>query len=101
MPTIRKRGARWQGQVRRQGCAPLSQSFLTKTDAEAWGRQKEVELDRDEVIVSDQSLKAHTLGALLTRYLEEVTPISGGAFQRAHGSGQCCGLPLLVRSSAP
>jgi hypothetical protein len=98
--TIRKRAARWQGQVRRQGCAALSQSFLTKSDAKAWGRQKEVELDRGEVIVSDQSLKAHTLGALLTRYLEEVRPISGGAFQRAHGSGRCCGIPLLARTSA-
>ncbi len=78
VPTIRKRGARWQVQVHRQGCAHLSQSFLTKSDAEAWGRQKEVELDRGEVIVSDQSLKKHTLGALLTRYLKEVTPTKRG-----------------------
>ena len=100
MATIRKRGARWQVQVHRQGCAALSQSFLTKSDAEAWGRQKEVELDRGEVIVSDQSLKTHTLGALLTRYLEEEAPTKRGAFQRAHGSGLCCGLPSLVRTSA-
>ena len=78
MATIRKRGARWQVQVRRQGCVHLSQSFLTKSDAEAWGRQKEVELDRGDVFVSDQSLKNHTLGALLTRYLEEVTPTKRG-----------------------
>ena len=78
MPTIRKRGARWQVQVHRQGCAALSQSFLTKSDAEVWGRQKEVELDRGKVIVSDQSLKTHTLGALLTRYLEEEAPTKRG-----------------------
>ena len=53
MATIRKPGARWQVQVRRQGYPLLTKSFALKSDAEAWGRQKEVELDRGEAKRTD------------------------------------------------
>ena len=79
MATIRKRGARWQVQVRRQGYPLLTKSFALKSDAEAWGRQKEVELDRGEVILVQQDLQTKTLGDLLTRYKNEVTPQKRGA----------------------
>jgi hypothetical protein len=68
MATIRKPGARWQVQVRRQGYPLLTKSFALKSDAEAWGRQKEVELDRGEAILAQQGLQKETLGDLLTHY---------------------------------
>ena len=79
MATIRKRGARWQIQVRRQGYPLLTKSFALKSDAEAWGRQKEVELDRGEVILVQHDLQTKTLGDLLSRYKTEVTPLKRGA----------------------
>jgi len=36
MASIRKRGDRWQAQVRRKGSKPLSKTFKLKADAERW-----------------------------------------------------------------
>ncbi len=41
MATIRKRGDRWEVQIRKKGQAPISKSFLMKSDAHEWGRYME------------------------------------------------------------
>ena len=41
MPTIRKRGHKWQVQVRRLGLRPISRSFHVLKDAQAWARHME------------------------------------------------------------
>ena len=46
MASIRKRGARWQVQIRRQGYPQLIKSFQTREDAMRWARLRETELDR-------------------------------------------------------
>jgi hypothetical protein len=46
MANIRKRGNKWQVQVRRLGIKPLVKSFLSKKDAEAWARHSEILIDR-------------------------------------------------------
>ena len=78
MATIRKRGARWQVQVRRQGIQCISKSFLLRADAKAWGRQKEVELDRGEFVWQTNAYPKMTVGDLLRRYLIEITPAKRG-----------------------
>mgnify|MGYP003656504023 CR=1 FL=1 len=40
MATIRKRGDKWQVQVRRLGTTSISKSFLKKADAQAWATMK-------------------------------------------------------------
>ena len=50
MATIRKRGGKWQVQVRRQGMHPASRSFALKSDAARWARQTETEADRKGVL---------------------------------------------------
>jgi integrase len=79
MATIRKRGDRWQAQVRQKGHAPVSKSFLTKSDAEAWGRQIEAQLERSSIRVDMRLLTATTFNELLDRYSREVTPLKRGA----------------------
>jgi hypothetical protein len=49
MATIRKRGAKWQVQIRRVGVRSVSRSFHVRKDAEAWARQMEVQADRCEL----------------------------------------------------
>ena len=49
MASIRRRGATWQVQVRRQGLRPLVRSFRLKADAELWARQREAEIDRGDL----------------------------------------------------
>ena len=78
MATIRKRGTKWQAQVRRQGHPPITRSFLLKADAEAWARQREAEIERGELQANRGALRSITLGKLLERYEAEVSPKKKG-----------------------
>ncbi len=79
MATYRKRGSRWQAQVRRKGAPTLTRSFSTKADAQAWARQLEAEADRTGLPVSRKALDTMTAGGILTRYRETITPTKRGA----------------------
>ena len=77
MGSIRKRNGKYQAQVRRAGASPVSKTFTHKKDALVWVRGVEARID-----VGDTSIKtprATTLGNLLKRYSEEVTPTKKGA----------------------
>lgn len=50
MATYRKRGKRWNVQVRKQWHEPLSASFATKSEATAWAKQQEVIIEQGGVI---------------------------------------------------
>ena len=73
MATIRKRGAKWQVQVRRAGCRPVSRSFHVRRDAQAWARQTELQADRTELPSDPKALQRVTLGELVERYRETVS----------------------------
>jgi integrase len=74
MATIRKRGSRWQVQVRRAGHRPFSKSFNIRKDAIAWARQSEVQADRAELPTDPKALRRITLGELVRRYRDSVSP---------------------------
>ncbi|BBF94071.1 tyrosine-type recombinase/integrase [Blastochloris tepida] len=79
MATIRKRGDKWQVQVRRQGHPLLTRSFNQKADAVAWARQTETKLDKDGLVADPSAIKRLTISDLVKRYLEEVVPRKRGA----------------------
>lgn len=87
MATIRKRGVRWQVQVRRIGYPDFSKSFLTKSDAEKWAREKERAVDRAELPINVGDLKQTTVGDLLERYRDTVTPTKRGHKVEAYRLG--------------
>jgi hypothetical protein len=78
MATIRKRGLRYQAQIRRKGMPPLSRSFLTKRDAQLWARQSELQADRKELPKDPRQLEQFTLGELVIRYRDTVSPRKRG-----------------------
>ncbi len=78
MASIRKRGDRWQAQVRRLGHPPLTRTFVNKRDAEAWARQRESDLDHQQFATPSLNLRRLKFGELLDRYLLEVTPRKRG-----------------------
>ena len=41
MASLRKRGERWQVQIRRQNATPISKSFISKARARAWALKTE------------------------------------------------------------
>ena len=69
MASIRKRRGKYQVRIHRKDFPTLSKTFLTRIDAQRWGREMEIQLERDGVPRPDTSL-----AQLLTRYLESVTP---------------------------
>ena len=72
MASIRKRGDKWNVQVRRQGFPHISRSFTLKADAEAWARQMEVEADRNGLSVDPRATQKITFAELLVRYRDSV-----------------------------
>lgn len=79
MATIRRRGSSWQAQVRRVGFPLLTKSFSMKCDAQAWARERELAIDRAELPQTVRELKGLTVGDLLKRYEETITPTKRGA----------------------
>lgn len=74
MATIRKRRDKWQVQIRRAGHRPFSKSFTVRKDALAWARQSEVQADRAELPTDPRALRRITLGDLVRRYRDTVSP---------------------------
>ena len=74
MPTIRKRGLKWQVQIRRIGSRPFSKSFHVLKDAQAWARHMELQADRSDLPADPRALQHITLGQLVARYRDTVTP---------------------------
>lgn len=104
MASFRKRGDRWQVQVRRQGATPLTKTFTLKADAEQWARQTEARLDQGDIPMSRRTLGGSTLATLLTRYRAEVTPTKRGHLQERYRLDQLlkdklAALPLEKLSS--
>jgi integrase len=79
MATIRKLRGRWQAQVRRRGVPPRAKSFDKRTDADRWARELEAEADRSGWVADTRAAEKTTLGELLARYTNEVTPTKRGA----------------------
>jgi hypothetical protein len=73
MATIRKRGAKWQVQIRRLGHRSISASFNVLKDAKTWARQKEIEADRSELGPDATCLKRISLAELVERYRDTVS----------------------------
>ena len=73
MATFRKRGDKWQVQIRRFGHRAISKSFQRRSDGDVWARQIESELERGVYI--DRSVAESTLlSEILTRYGREISP---------------------------
>jgi hypothetical protein len=73
MATIRRRGLKWEAQIRRKGHRTISRSFETKTDAKIWARQIEVGLELGNLELPERSKAEIKLGDLVERYLDKIT----------------------------
>jgi integrase len=91
MASIRKRGDKWQVQVRRKGYAALSRSFHVRKDAEIWARQTEAQADRGDLPAHPAALRYITLAKLVERYRDTVSPR-----KRTH-EAECLFLKCLLR----
>jgi len=72
MASIRKRGNKYQVQVRREGCKPMVKSFLKRSDALEWSKLMEVKADRRDLPTSVKSLDRISVADIIERYIVEV-----------------------------
>ena len=78
MATITRRGPKWRVQVRRQGQAAVSRTFHQRKDAVVWANQMETKADRHDLPPDIKLLERSTLGDLVRRYRDTVTPRKKG-----------------------
>ena len=79
MATIRKLRGKWQAMVRRKGLAPRSKSFDKRTEAEKWARDLEAQVDVAGFVADTRLAEQTTLGQILSRYREEISPMKRSA----------------------
>jgi len=79
MATIRKLRGKWQAMVRRKGVAPRCKSFDKKSDAEKWARDLESQVDSCGFLPDTRPAEQTTLGDILKRYRDEVSPMKRSA----------------------
>ena len=75
MATFRRRGTKWQAQVRLRGHPAMSRTFTLKNDAEVWARRIEASIERSDFPDAGRSLNGIKLRQLLERYEETITPL--------------------------
>jgi hypothetical protein len=74
MATFRKRGSRWQVQVRRQGHPSITRSFVDQQDARKWVRDVERQIDRGEPAGKATITQRQSVRELLLRYAAVESP---------------------------
>lgn len=94
MATFRKRSNAWQARVQRNGQADLSKTFKSRSEALAWARGIEYELDKG---FNHSAPPKATLGELLNKYLDEVTPSKKSASVETYRIRKWLKHPLAMR----
>ena len=74
MATVIKCKSGWLVQVRRKGHDRAYKTLPTKALALAWGREKEARIDQGTMPKGLGELRRISLGDIIVRYVEEVTP---------------------------
>ena len=76
MATFRKRNKKWQAIVRHKDIGTTTRSFISKTNALRWVREQEERLETG--VYGRLEPSRVTLGDLLKRYSQEITPAKRG-----------------------
>lgn len=74
MASFRKRGSRWQAQVRQRGIGQVTKTFGSKSEALTWARQMEADIGQSGRLLDRRQLDEVTFGDLLERYQREILP---------------------------
>lgn len=100
MATFRKRGNKWQTQIRRSGHPALSKSFANKADALVWARLQESRIDRADLPRNLKDLRGLKLADLLDRYRTEITPGKRSALHERYRLRRLLGHRIAATSLA-
>lgn len=97
MASFRKRGdLQWQARIARKGYPAQVKTFNTKSEAEAWARDIERDMDRGGFI-SRVEAESTTLNACIDRYTREVSAQKRGYQKEVYLANIWSALPLASR----
>lgn len=82
MATIRKLRNKWQAQVRIKGHKPQAKSFTLKSDAQAWARVVEAEIQQG-LFIDTSVAESMTVGDAIERFLQGITDSNKQAIERS------------------
>lgn len=71
MATVTKRGDKFLARVRKDGFRPVSQTFLRRSDATAWGKRVEADMQAGRWV--DQERQLPTLSEAIQQYRDKVS----------------------------
>lgn len=74
-----KGNIKYRAYIHRKGCKPINKRFTYEKDAKRWIRENESALETTGLPITFDHLRKHTVGAIVTRYLNEKTPAKGCA----------------------
>lgn len=92
MATYRKRGKRWQAQIRITDQPPESRTFATRAEAKAWAEEREEELRTGTAARAGDA----TVGHVLKRYARDVSPGKRGGRWEVLRLAKLAGDPLAA-----
>jgi integrase len=95
MATIIKRGDRFLARVRRQGFAPVSRTFIRRSDAIAWGRKVEADMQAGRWV--EEPREVPMLSEALKTYRKRVAVNLKGARDYAYSFRELEASPLAQR----
>jgi hypothetical protein len=67
----------YRAQVKRKGHPTLVKMFQTRAQAERWAHEQEKSILEAGLPLTIRQLEKHTVGDIVRRYLEEITPQKG------------------------
>lgn len=73
MASIRKRGSKYEVQIRRVNCKSITKSFIRLSDAKRWARMMEVKADCHDLPISQADLKQYRLKDIIERYRDKIS----------------------------
>ena len=100
MATVIKRKSGWLVQVRRKGHDRAYKTLPTKALALAWGREKEARIDQGTMPKGLGELRRVSLGDIIVRYVEDVTPRKRSAETERLGLLKLLKAPMCALSLA-
>jgi integrase len=86
--------------IRRRGVPPRCKSFDKRTDATRWARELEAEADRSGWVADTRLAEKTTLGELLTRYRDQVSPTKRSALTERSRINAMLRRPIVHRTLA-
>jgi integrase len=90
----------WRAQIRRKGHKTLVKMFKTRAEADLWANEQERSIRLAGLPLTTEDLKKHTVGDIVRRYMNEITPTKGSRVSEAAVLNRFLQHPICAKALA-